>query len=81
LQQLITTPGQLGEILRRRRKARGISQRELAAKLGVGQARLSTLEVKPEGLTLSRLIALVNLLGLELVVQDKSDAFVPKTEW
>jgi len=81
LQQLITTPGQLGEILRRRRKARGISQRELAAKLGVGQARLSTLEVKPEGLTLSRLIALVNLLGLELVVQDKSDASVPKTEW
>lgn len=81
MQQLITTPGQLGEILRRRRKARGISQRELAAKLGVGQARLSTLEVKPEGLTLSRLIALVNLLGLELVVQDKSDASVPKTEW
>jgi len=47
----------------------------------VGQARLSTLEVKPEGLTLSRLIALVNLLGLELVVQDKSDASVSKTEW
>lgn len=81
MQQLITTAGQLGEILRRRRKARGVSQRELASKLGVGQARLSALEGNPERLTLGRLIALVNLLGLELVVQDKSDAAIPKTEW
>ena len=81
MQQLITTPSQVGEIIRRRRKARRISQRELAAKIGVSQGRFSSIEGDPAGLTLDRLLALANLLGLELVLQDKSDATVPSTEW
>ena len=72
MQQLVTTPAQLGEILRGRRKARGIPQRELAEKLGVSQNRLSALETSPEKLTLDRLITAVNLLGLELVVRDRT---------
>ena len=81
MRQLINTPGQVGEILRGRRKARGISQRDLAARLAVSQSRLSTLEEHPEGLTLDRLISLAKLLGLELVLQDKSDAPKSKAEW
>jgi HTH-type transcriptional regulator/antitoxin HipB len=81
MRQLITTPGQVGEVLRGRRKARGVPQQELATKLGISQSRLSTLEGDPAGLTLDRLILLAKLLGLELVLQDRSDTPRTKAEW
>ena len=80
--QLVTTPAQLGEVLRGRRKARGVSQDELAAKLSISQSRLSTLESDPAGLTLDRLLAIVSVLGLEIVVQDRSSpSGRRKPEW
>jgi HTH-type transcriptional regulator/antitoxin HipB len=81
MRQLITTPSQVGEILRGRRKARRVPQQSLAAKLGISQSRLSTLEQSPAGLTLDRLIVLAKLLGLELVLQDKSDKSGTEPEW
>ena len=69
--QRLTVPAQVGELLRERRKSLGISQRELASKLGISQGRFSTLELDPSGLTLERFIALTNLLGLELVLRDR----------
>ena len=81
MRQFINTPSQVGEILRGRRKARRVSQRDLAARLAISQSRLSTLEEHPEGLTLDRLILLAKLLGLELVLQDKTDAPKSKAEW
>lgn len=80
MRKLITTPMQVGEIMRGRRKARGASQQELAAKLQMSQSRLSTLEGNPAGLTLDRLLALANLLDLELVLQDKVSGS-QKGEW
>lgn len=79
MQQLITTPTQVGAILRSRRKSRKKPQGELAVKLGISQGRLSTLEASPDKLTLDRLLALANLLGLELVLRDKEA--LPPTEW
>ena len=70
--QLVATPAQMGEVFRGRRKARGLSQGELAAKLNISQSRLSTLESDPSGLTLDRLLALASVLGLEIVIQDKA---------
>ena len=81
MRRLITASSQVGEILRGRRKARQLPQQELATKLGISQSRLSTLEAEPSGLTLDRLIALCNLLGLELVLQEKENAGGPKAEW
>jgi HTH-type transcriptional regulator/antitoxin HipB len=84
MQQLITTPGQVGEIFRGRRKSRRKPQRDVAAKLGISQGRLSALESDPRGLTLDRFIALAHLLGLELVLRDKpAGAFAPPAspEW
>jgi HTH-type transcriptional regulator/antitoxin HipB len=81
MRRLITASSQVGEILRGRRKARQLPQQELATKLGISQSRLSTLEADPSGLTLDRLIALCNLLGLELVLQEKENAGGPKAEW
>jgi HTH-type transcriptional regulator/antitoxin HipB len=81
MHQVVTTPNQVGEILRQRRKSRAIPQRELAAKLGISQGRLSAIETDPASLTLARLIAAANVLGLELVLQDKSESLAPSSDW
>lgn len=71
-EQRVTTPGQVADILRRRRTSRGLSQTDVAFKLGLSQARVSAIESKPASLTLDRLIALANLLDLEVVLRDRS---------
>lgn len=81
MRQLITTPNQVAEILRGRRRARHVSQHELATKVGISQARLSVLEADPSSLPLERLILLAKLLGLELVIQDKADEPKSKAQW
>jgi len=58
-----------------------LSQREVASKLGIGQSRLSELEEDPASMTLDRLIALANLLGFELMIQEKARAAVPAGQW
>ena len=68
----LNSPPQTGQILTARRKALGLSQAAVAARLGISQNRLSELEAHPERLTLDRLLALTSLLGLELVLQDKA---------
>jgi HTH-type transcriptional regulator/antitoxin HipB len=80
MRQTITTAAQVGEILRSRRKSRRAGQAALAEKLGISQSRFSILEANPAGLTLDRLLALVKLLGLEVVLQDAPERR-PKTEW
>ena len=72
MNQLISTPGQVGDIFRGRRKARRLSQEQLAVALSVGQSRLSTLESNPEGMTLERFLVLANVLGFEVVLRDKT---------
>lgn len=82
MRQLVTTPIQLGEVIRGRRKARGMSQVELAAKLNISQSRLSILESDPAGLTVDRLLTLAGVLGLEIVIQDATPASDRrKSEW
>jgi HTH-type transcriptional regulator/antitoxin HipB len=73
VRSIITNPGQVAEILRGRRKARRIPQQQLADKLGLSQSRLSALEAGTSALTVERLITLANVLGLQLVLQDKAD--------
>jgi HTH-type transcriptional regulator/antitoxin HipB len=81
VRQLITNPSQVGEIIRGRRKSRGISQQDLAAQLQVSQSGLSTIEGDAAGLTLERLLVVANVLGLELILQDKSARAKPPAEW
>lgn len=78
---LITNSNQIGQILRARRKARRVSQQRLAEKLDLSQNRLSEIESGGAPLTVERLIAWANVLGLQLVLQDKTDEPKPSTEW
>ena len=77
----ITNPAQVAEILRGRRKARGISQQQLASKLGISQSRLSAIEAGSTPLTVDRLIVLANVLDLQLVVQDKPGKPSARADW
>jgi HTH-type transcriptional regulator / antitoxin HipB len=81
MRQLITNPGQVGQIINGRRKALHLTQRAVAEKLGISQGRYSTLEDNPDRWTLDRLIIIAKLLGLELAIQDKPSATKPKSEW
>ena len=80
-QQVVTTPAQIGEIIRGRRKARGLSQAELARRVGLSQSRLSILESDPSSVSLDQLILLVKLLGLELVIMDKAEERPTRAQW
>jgi HTH-type transcriptional regulator / antitoxin HipB len=72
----------LGQILASRRKASRQSQRAVAAKLAISQNRLSEIESNPGTLAVDRLLELANVLGLELVIQDKPQAArKSRTEW
>lgn len=76
----LSIPRQAGQLLVARRKALGFSQSQVAAGLGISQNRLSEIEAHPERLTLDRLISLAGLLGLELVLQEKTPAS-ETSEW
>ena len=65
------SPQQDSELLVGRRKALGLSQAEVAARLGISQNRLSELETRPERLTFDRLLALAGVLGLELALGER----------
>jgi len=76
----ITTTTQVGATLSARRKHLDLTQEHVAARLGLSQNRLSVLEAKPETLTVEQLIALLNVLGLEMHIVERN-ATKPKTEW
>jgi HTH-type transcriptional regulator/antitoxin HipB len=80
MEQLMTTSTQAGRVFTARRKALKLSQEAVATKLGFSQNRLSELEADPSRLTLDRFITLAGLLGLELVIRDKSAA-ATQSEW
>jgi HTH-type transcriptional regulator/antitoxin HipB len=81
MRQLIGSPAQIGEILRGRRRARGLAQADIARALGISQERVSRLEADPSQLTLERLITMLKLLGLVLVLEDATETKASDSEW
>ena len=77
--QQLTQSSQVGRILTARRRALQLSQKALAAKLGISQNRLSEIEANPARLPLERLLEIANILGLELVIQDRKTA--TRADW
>ncbi|MHC3916978.1 helix-turn-helix domain-containing protein [Alcaligenes faecalis] len=78
---ILSTSDQLGYQLVARRKALGLTQQEVASRLGISQNRLSELESQPSQLTVERLLALTGILGLELAIQQRSQAPLSTSEW
>jgi HTH-type transcriptional regulator / antitoxin HipB len=68
----VRTVDQLEPILKSFRKSRGLTQRELAEKLGITQQALSLLEAAPHRAGFERLLAVCATLGVEIILRDKS---------
>ncbi|KXV02777.1 XRE family transcriptional regulator [Caballeronia megalochromosomata] len=73
MDQVIATIGQMGHVLAAGRKRAGLTQAQAAARLGISQSRISTLERDSRALTLDQLLALFGVYGLQLLVQDRPD--------
>jgi len=78
--QAINNPTQIGATLSGRRKHLKLSQTDVANRLGLSQNRLSELEAKPETLTVEQLLALLNVLGLEMTLGERASG-KPRVEW
>lgn len=66
----IQTDQQLTLLLRSLRKARSMSQAELAERLGVTQQTISQMERNAASMTVQRLTKALSLLGAQLVLRD-----------
>ena len=62
----LLTATQLGQMLLSARKAKKLTQADLAARVGVSQARISQMEAQPETITAQQLLLLTSVLDLEL---------------
>ncbi len=67
---LVTTPEQLGQALRRARKARGLRLEDLALAAGVGVRFLSELERGKPTVRLAETLRVAAALGVRLSLED-----------
>lgn len=65
----IQSPGQLSSHLRALRKARGLSQAQLGAVLGVGQTRVTRIEQDPAAISVEQFLDILNALGVQMVLR------------
>ncbi len=70
----LVTPTQMGQILKTSRKAKQLSQTELASRVGLSQSRISAFEQQPENIGLGQLLSVLNALGLELTIPARQNA-------
>ena len=67
-----TTPAQLGAVLRGFRRQRGLTQAQLAARVGLTQKAISLIETHPQHIGLDRLFAVLGALGVQLALRDQA---------
>ena len=70
--QLARSAVQIGNIVKRQRRAAGLTQNDLAERLGVRQATVSSVEAGAGGTKLSTLFDMLAALDLELTVAPRS---------
>jgi HTH-type transcriptional regulator / antitoxin HipB len=66
----ISVPDQLAPQLRSLRKARGLTQADLASKLGVSQSRIAAIERNAAAVSTGQLLSLLRALGVDLLLRD-----------
>ena len=73
----IQTIDQLSTHLKALRHACGMSQGELAKRLGLSQSRLARIEGKPESIRVDQLLQLLNAMDVSLVLATKTGTSLP----
>lgn len=80
-QPLVTAP-QLGHLLRAARKRLGLTQAQVAGRLGLSQNRVSHLELHADELSFRQMLAWCAAVGLELHLAERdAAAATPTAEW
>jgi HTH-type transcriptional regulator / antitoxin HipB len=74
----IRTPEQLIPLFSAFRKRAGLSQSELARRIGVGQQTVSQLERNPNKATLERLLRALTALDVELVLRNTQSGLIAR---
>lgn len=77
LPRLVHSPEQLAVLLKTTRKARRLTQGELATRMGLSANRFSELESDLGALSVQRLFELTQALGLELFIANAGSATPP----
>lgn len=72
MSHIARSPRQLGNIIQRTRKQRGLTQTDLANLAGLRQEMISKIETGHEGTKLSSIYALFAALDLELLIDTRS---------
>ena len=72
MSHVVRSPEQLGTLIRRARRQRGMTQANLAGLTGLRQELVSRIETGHEGTKLSSIYALFAALNLELIVDDRN---------
>lgn len=75
----IRTAEQLPVLLQAFRKQAGLTQTDVARRLGITQQTLSALERNAEKVSADRLLALLSILGVELVLRQNNPASKPSS--
>jgi HTH-type transcriptional regulator / antitoxin HipB len=78
--QIARTAKQIGNAVRRRRRAQGVSQADLGQKANLRQATISGLEAGEAGTRLRTLFDVLTALDLELVIRPRTKASNEKIE-
>jgi HTH-type transcriptional regulator / antitoxin HipB len=70
---IVRIPDQVPSLLQSFRKKAGLTQVELAARMGVTQQSLSALERNSSNMSVTNLIKILNILGVDLVLQERQN--------
>ena len=66
----VTLSSQLRQLLKSLRKSRGLTQSELALRLGVVQSRVADIERDPGAVSVEQMLQVLALLGAQLAVRE-----------
>jgi HTH-type transcriptional regulator / antitoxin HipB len=72
----LQTPAQLSSHLRALRKAKGLSQAQLGALLGLDQTRIARIERNPAVVSIDQLFRVLSALGVRLVLRPAEEVAV-----
>lgn len=67
----VTLVSQLKQHLRSLRKASGLTQADLARRLGVVQSRVADIEANPGSISVEQLLQVLTLLEAQMVLRDR----------
>lgn len=73
MRQILSLSKQLGPLIQSARKSAGLSQTQLAQRLGISQSRISAMELDPGSINVEQLLALLAALNHEVLVQPKTN--------